>query len=310
MEISIVYFSGTGNTARIAEEIAKRLEGFGHEVEAKPVEKVDPESLKGKAIGLGFPSYGLCYPSILEPFLQSLPRAKEPVPAFVFSTHAWASGDSLVCAAEKLLEKNIMAVARESFKAPSNGAATFFHKEHIMYRKMVKFEPGLRRKLDSFAAKVDEAFKRFQEKPFVDIGKKKWYNEILGFFARHVMERRLYRDFKVDKKRCIGCGRCVNQCPDDNLVMKDGKAEFIRGNDCLRCMRCISICPVDAILFGERTRDKERYKAKLRDKLLKEALSRGHEVSGQCERRYTGRLRTPGALPEEDASHEHDGVDQ
>jgi len=272
MEIAIVYFSGTGNTARIAEEIAKRLRDRGHSVETQSVEKVDVESLKGKVIGLGFPSYGLCYPSIMEPFLRNLPRAEKPTPAFIFSTHAWSSGDSLVCAAEKLLEKNIMTVARESFKAPSNGAATFFHENHPMYKMMVKFEPNLGRKLDKFAARVDEALKRFQESPFTDIGKKKWYNIFLGFFARHVMERRLYRDFKVDEKRCVGCGRCVKQCPDGNLEMKDGKARFLRGNNCLRCMRCISICPVDAILFGERTRGKDRYKAKLRDKLLQEAL--------------------------------------
>lgn len=52
------------------------------------------------------------------------------------------------------------------------------------------------------------------------------------------------KDFKVIKNRCIGCGRCVRECPDDNLGMRDGKAAFLRGNDCLRCMRCIGICLV------------------------------------------------------------------
>jgi ferredoxin len=112
----------------------------------------------------------------------------------------------------------------------------------------------------------------FRKAPFHDPGRKKWINEVAGFVATHLMEKRLYKDFKVIKTRCIGCGRCVSECPDDNLRMTEGKAEFLRGNDCLRCMRCIGICPVNAILFGERSRGKGRYTPSFRDQLFQEAM--------------------------------------
>ncbi|MCF7936543.1 MAG: EFR1 family ferrodoxin [Synergistales bacterium] len=272
MKILVAYFSGTGNTARVAREIARCLHARGHEAEALSIEGLEIPSLEGVALGVGFPSYGLHYPRILEDFLERLPEQARPVLAFVFSTHAWATGNALTRMARRLEERNILTVARTSFACPSNGARTFFHREHPVYRRMVAVDPELPRKLDGFAAQVDGALGRFAEAPFGDPGSIRLVPRLVGAFAKHVMEGRLYRGFKVERDRCIGCKRCVMDCPDDNLVMEEGKARFVRGNDCLRCMRCITVCPVNAILFGERSRGKGRYTPGFRDGLFREVL--------------------------------------
>jgi NAD-dependent dihydropyrimidine dehydrogenase PreA subunit/flavodoxin len=272
MRILVACFSGTGNTRLVGEAIVEELKQQGYTGEAWSVEKIDPSDVDAHVLGVGFPSYGLCYPRILEPFFAGLEKRETPVATFVFSTHAWSSGDSLTCAAEKLREKNYMTVARQSFKCPSNGARTFFSPDHFMHRKMVRFEDGLPQKIREFADRIHQGVEVFRKAPFHDPGRKKWINEVAGFVATHLMEKRLYKDFKVIKTRCIGCGRCVSECPDDNLRMTEGKAEFLRGNDCLRCMRCIGICPVNAILFGERSRGKGRYTPSFRDQLFQEAM--------------------------------------
>ena len=272
MDIVIVYFSGTGNTKLLAESIGKELGGLGHTCEVRSVEKAETLDLSEKMLGIGFPSYGLRYPRIFEPFFENLPGRDVPVPAFVFSTHAWSSGDSLTIAAEKLGAKNYLTVARRSFKCPSNGARTFFPPGHFMYRKMVRFEKELPRNIRDFARRINEGVQKFRERPFCDPGKRKWINKILAFMATHLMEERLYKDFEVIKNRCIGCGRCARECPDDNLIMREGKAGFLRGSNCLRCMRCIGVCPVNAILFGKRSRGKGRYTPAFRDELFHEAM--------------------------------------
>ena len=49
----------------------------------------------------------------------------------------------------------------------------------------------------------------------------------------------------IDKNKCIGCGKCVELCPINNLSLKEGKSTS--NNRCTMCYRCISLCPVKAI---------------------------------------------------------------
>ena len=51
---------------------------------------------------------------------------------------------------------------------------------------------------------------------------------------------------KVNAKKCVGCGRCVNICAHGAPSITDGKAK-IDVNKCVGCGRCLGICPMDAI---------------------------------------------------------------
>ncbi len=51
----------------------------------------------------------------------------------------------------------------------------------------------------------------------------------------------------VNKDECIGCGNCVDACPEDVLELKDGVAEVVYPEKCTQCGSCVEACPVDAI---------------------------------------------------------------
>jgi thioredoxin reductase len=52
----------------------------------------------------------------------------------------------------------------------------------------------------------------------------------------------------VDLTRCIGCGLCVEACPEDGvLAMVHGQALVVHGARCVGHGRCASACPVGAI---------------------------------------------------------------
>ena len=52
---------------------------------------------------------------------------------------------------------------------------------------------------------------------------------------------------KVDKKTCIGCGACVQTCPEVFEMEDSGKAKVKAQKD-LPCVKnAIEECPVDAI---------------------------------------------------------------
>ena len=52
---------------------------------------------------------------------------------------------------------------------------------------------------------------------------------------------------KVNKEKCVGCGACVQTCPEGAIkIGSDGKAE-IDQEKCVKCGRCIEVCPMQAI---------------------------------------------------------------
>ncbi|GAB4438606.1 MAG: electron transfer flavoprotein subunit alpha [bacterium] len=50
---------------------------------------------------------------------------------------------------------------------------------------------------------------------------------------------------KIDKDLCVGCGVCVDTCPQAALYMKDDKVEV--NEKCTLCGACIDVCPVKAL---------------------------------------------------------------
>ena len=56
---------------------------------------------------------------------------------------------------------------------------------------------------------------------------------------------------------CIGCGKCVQACMLQNIVLKAGKPVW-QGN-CTHCMACICGCPCQAIEYGKKSLCKRRY---------------------------------------------------
>jgi thioredoxin reductase (NADPH) len=52
---------------------------------------------------------------------------------------------------------------------------------------------------------------------------------------------------RIDISHCIGCGACVDVCPEDVLAVIAGKAAIISGHKCIGHGLCAEICPVGAI---------------------------------------------------------------
>ncbi|HOB19734.1 MAG TPA: EFR1 family ferrodoxin [Candidatus Atribacteria bacterium] len=62
--------------------------------------------------------------------------------------------------------------------------------------------------------------------------------------------------FRADG-RCIGCSRCAEKCPLNNISIVDGKPVW--GKNCTHCMACICYCPTEAIEYGRKSKGKPRY---------------------------------------------------
>jgi ferredoxin len=61
------------------------------------------------------------------------------------------------------------------------------------------------------------------------------------------------KNVQVDQELCIGCGACVNLCPEVFELQDDGKSRVIVENLCKGCDYEIAVnsCPVGAIKVEE-----------------------------------------------------------
>lgn len=53
----------------------------------------------------------------------------------------------------------------------------------------------------------------------------------------------------IDINSCIGCNKCVKDCPINNLTTIDRKASAL--GKCMLCGHCVAICPTNAVSIPE-----------------------------------------------------------
>jgi pyruvate ferredoxin oxidoreductase delta subunit len=51
----------------------------------------------------------------------------------------------------------------------------------------------------------------------------------------------------LDHDKCINCLACWMYCPDNSVIIKDGKMEGFKMSHCKGCGICAQVCPKKAI---------------------------------------------------------------
>lgn len=51
----------------------------------------------------------------------------------------------------------------------------------------------------------------------------------------------------INTDECIGCGICVEACPQEVLDVPEEKAEVVNEEACIACGDCLEECPMSAI---------------------------------------------------------------
>ena len=56
-----------------------------------------------------------------------------------------------------------------------------------------------------------------------------------AFFTVHVLA-----------DRCVGCGKCMEVCPEDAIIGKEGYIHMVDQDMCEHCGKCLAVCPQNA----------------------------------------------------------------
>ncbi len=248
MKINLYYFSGTGNTAWMAQRLTECLTDLGDEVTTLSCEDVLAAAVDPAAcdvMGIAFPVHGSFAPSVFRDFLDDMPPG-EGKEMFAVTTAGYAAGDTAWYAVKVLQDKGY-----EPFLLSNVLMGNNFYIPPMDFlpvtppAKMPQKLEKARRKIADLAGLVHR-----REAHVEGAGP---LGRLLGITQRWSMqfESLVLKDFFADEN-CTRCGWCVRHCPVRNIEMNGAEVKFL--GDCIYCMRCYSFCPARAIQATEKTK--------------------------------------------------------
>ena len=123
MTISVVYWSGTGNTQTMAEAVADGIREAGKEAAVLSVDSANADTLAQEGVfALGCPSMGAeeLEDSEMEPFVQELEGKVSGKKILLFGSYGWGDGERMRNWCERM--KNAGAVLIEEEGVIANEA--------------------------------------------------------------------------------------------------------------------------------------------------------------------------------------------
>ncbi|MEO1816905.1 MAG: EFR1 family ferrodoxin [Acetobacterium sp.] len=235
---NLVYFTGTGGTARVADVFERSFMKKSIAVQRTELKGTVAPVGYGDLLVLLFPVYAFNAPKPIAEWLKKIqPAQGHPVVVISVSGGGEISPNTAcrMSTIRHLEKKGYDVVFEKMMVMPSNFLIGF---DESLSAMILHATPVI---VDKVVAEIMEG-KRHRTEPYgIDrIASKLGYLERLGgsFFGRQL---------KISDK-CVDCGWCEELCPRDNIKIIDGKHIF--GKDCVICLRCIYGCPQRAITPG------------------------------------------------------------
>ncbi len=253
MEMTVYYFSGTGNSLCAARELAERLNAGLVPIAAFREEKTVECDTEG--IGLVFPVYYGDAPVIVREFIGKL---RSPVNKTVFAvcTHGGAAGDSLRTVRDLLKKRGGSLSLAFGLPMPQNSFYKWYESKRRRVAMLGKRCERIARKIGKGAAGIHyhdvllEWLMIPVTKYLIKPACRLLFLEKSGLPKDAPVEqmmRHMDRNFAV-LDACNGCGTCAGVCPVGNIGIADGRPVWRRR--CEHCLACYNWCPRQAITGG------------------------------------------------------------
>ena len=254
-EAVVTFYTGTGNSRRVALWLADAVADTGARVTADPMTSAQPTGEVGRGahtlLGLVFPTHGFTAPWPVLRFALGLPRRRDTHAVVIATRGALRIGPLHVPGFEgtaALLVAVILAAKGYDIRMavgmdmPSNWTA---------------LHPGLPpAAVDSIIHRARGRMTRLSDALLS--GQRRhpsWFVPVVGLLlapvslAYLVAGRFFLSRLFFASDRCTGCGLCAEHCPHNAIEMPphaEGMRPFWTSR-CHSCMRCMAYCPTRAV---------------------------------------------------------------
>ena len=244
----ILYFTGTGNSRYVARKIAEEINDELVSMNKLMKQESTDELSSDKPFIFVCPTYAWRLPKVVTEFIRKTKFSGSNKVYFIMT----CGGDSAkaINYIEKLCNyKEWELKGMAEIKMPENYIALFSAPDKETAKEIIQEADQLTYKITSHI-RNEESFKIINPGGLNGTIKSGITNTLFYKFIVHA------KGFHSTDK-CVGCGKCVNLCPLNNIVLEDKKPSW--GNKCTHCMACICGCPTQAIEYKNSTQNKERY---------------------------------------------------
>jgi flavodoxin/Pyruvate/2-oxoacid:ferredoxin oxidoreductase delta subunit len=243
MNITIVCFSQTGNTLKIAQTMKEVLEKAGHKVSLIPLAEAASRGIGDyEVLGVGTPCFESQAPLPVMNFLKTLPQV-EGRPVFVFATSSGAPGRVLYNLSSTLQRKGARVLG--GFMA----RGTVYHPAPVLVGRMpCRPDADDLIKARSFAEALGQHLQSGRSGP-MSAGRKDalvptWgFYQLVSMIAKQPLLNILLAKPKLSESSCNKCGLCSKQCPVQCVSLQPFP---VLDSRCIRCYNCVNICPKKA----------------------------------------------------------------
>ncbi|HQL36165.1 MAG TPA: EFR1 family ferrodoxin [Bacillota bacterium] len=238
----IIYFTGTGGTARVSSQFEESLTSHGIEVQKAALDMQEAEYCtlstniqKDSLLILIFAVHAFDAPEPVYDWINAIPDGIGR-PAVVISVSGGGEvWPNTACRAGciKLLERKGYNVFYERMMVmPSNILVAT--KDQLAIRLL----QVLPTKAENCASEILSGVRRRRRAPIMS-------RIMTAIFKSEKKWAKKFPEYLRIGETCTGCGWCLENCPRKNIELVNSRPSF--GGQCVACLRCIYGCPYKSI---------------------------------------------------------------
>ena len=237
------YFSGTGNSLKVAEDIAKEIQDC--EVISMGSSKYYDLQAGYETIGFVYPTYYRGEPRKVREFILNLNLNNNPKTYYyAVTTCGKYEGNALIHIKHLLKRKKLTLHYAKKIDMFSNYVIAYDMRDTVE-EETKQSQKDLEQIIQSIKSKETNQLPKTE--PLQEIA----YRILIKFPPK------MDKNYNISQD-CTGCGICKKVCPVGNIDLDDNKKPIFK-HHCEQCVACIQYCPNKAINYKDKTQNRRRY---------------------------------------------------